>query len=502
MKFFWVSGFIFVLLFSVLLSLRLDLFNKIFPKPENLTNTSFAPLPDRDSWMNIFQNNRKIGFSHTIISKSENGHRLEEVVFMRIDTLGMIHDINLRTAGVLNSDFTLASFDFEMNSGKFRFNVRGTFSDDVLSVTTQSVGAKRSFDIKVKQKPYLAAGMMEAASLSGLNPGDELTFPMFDPATMGQAPVRIKVIGQENISVLGVSTPAKIVSMGFKGITQKAWIDSKGEVLKEESLLGIRLEKTTRAGALFGIPVESSEDLTKVASVPSNMTIENPESLNSLIVEISGVQYDSVDLDGGRQTLKDNVLFVEKESLADLPSMMDVSNLPEIEKRLLKPSPFIQSDHQKIRSLAKEIVSGDDSPLEQAKNLVSWVYKNIEKRPVISLPDALSTLENKRGDCNEHAVLFAALTRAAGFPAGVETGLVYLNGRFYYHAWNVIYLGRWITVDSLFNQVPADVTHIRFSGGTPEQQLDLLNVIGKVKLKVTLNPDFIGKRRTHQRIEK
>jgi transglutaminase-like putative cysteine protease len=112
-----------------------------------------------------------------------------------------------------------------------------------------------------------------------------------------------------------------------------------------------------------------------------------------------------------------------------------------------------------------------------------WVYDNIEKRPVVSLPDALSTLDNRVGDCNEHAVLLAALARAAGIPARIETGLVYLNGRFYYHAWNLLYIGNWITADAVFGQLPADVTHIRFATGS-QQQFNLLGVIGKVKIAV------------------
>jgi transglutaminase-like putative cysteine protease len=122
--------------------------------------------------------------------------------------------------------------------------------------------------------------------------------------------------------------------------------------------------------------------------------------------------------------------------------------------------------------------------LVKAQKIVKWINANIEKRPVISLPDAISTLENKAGDCNEHAVLMAALSRAAGIPAKIESGLVYLNGRFYYHAWNLLYLGRWVTVDPLFGQIPADVTHIRFSSGDPKEQLVLMGIIGKVKLKV------------------
>ena len=110
--------------------------------------------------------------------------------------------------------------------------------------------------------------------------------------------------------------------------------------------------------------------------------------------------------------------------------------------------------------------------------------QNIEKRPVLSLPDALSTLENRVGDCNEHAVLLAALARAAGIPCRIEAGLVYMKERFYYHAWNLVYLGRWITVDALFGQIPADVSHIRFVTGSPRQQLDLMGIIGKVKIRV------------------
>jgi len=88
------------------------------------------------------------------------------------------------------------------------------------------------------------------------------------------------------------------------------------------------------------------------------------------------------------------------------------------------------------------------------------------------------------GDCNEHAVLLAAFCRAAGIPAQVEAGLVFMKGSFYYHAWNVIYLGKWITVDALMNQMPADPTHIRIVRGEPDRQIDLIGVIGKINIKV------------------
>jgi transglutaminase-like putative cysteine protease len=80
--------------------------------------------------------------------------------------------------------------------------------------------------------------------------------------------------------------------------------------------------------------------------------------------------------------------------------------------------------------------------------------------------------------------LLAALARAAGIPAQVEVGLVYQRGRFYYHAWNVLFIGTWVTADAVMDQMPADVTHIRFARGEVDQQIDLIGVIGKVRLTV------------------
>ena len=123
-------------------------------------------------------------------------------------------------------------------------------------------------------------------------------------------------------------------------------------------------------------------------------------------------------------------------------------------------------------------------PLSQAQNLVRWVHDTLEKRPVLSVPTALETLRQEAGDCNEHAVLLAALARAIGIPARVEAGLVYLDGRFYYHAWNSLFLGEWITADPLMNQLPADVTHIRMVRGEGSGQADLLGAIGNLSIKL------------------
>jgi transglutaminase/protease-like cytokinesis protein 3 len=108
----------------------------------------------------------------------------------------------------------------------------------------------------------------------------------------------------------------------------------------------------------------------------------------------------------------------------------------------------------------------------------------LEKAPTVSMPTALEALENKKGDCNEHAVLFTALARAAGLPARVAAGVVYLDRAFYYHAWAEVWLGQWVAVDPVFHQFPADATHIKFVEGGPEHHMALLKVIGQVGMEI------------------
>jgi len=481
---FWVLGTIFVLGFITLFMIRLNLLQKLFFRPQTLSVSAIKSPGDKDTWMNIVQNNRKIGFSHSRFSAEPDGYRLQETVLMRINTMGMVQDINLKTIGRLNPDFSLAEFDFKIKSGRFSFNVNGAVSGEVLTVRTMSAGTGRQTEIPLQAKPYLLPAITAAMSATELKTGDKYTFDIFDPATMGQTPVIVDVIGMEDLQIAGEIQSATKVALNFKGTSLLAWIGEHGDVLKEKGILGLQLEKTTRDDALRDLAQAPSADLTQIASVASNVLLEDLDRLSALRVEIGGIPIQSVQLTGGRQTVKANILTIEKETTANLSTDIGEQNLQHLEKIFLKPGPFIQSDDPKIQALAQEITGNHTAPLEKIRMLVDWVYKNIDKRPVLSLPDALSTLENRVGDCNEHAVLLAALARAAGIPCRVEAGLVYLKGSFYYHAWNLVYLGRWITVDAVFNQIPADVSHIRLATGSLNQQLDLMGVIGKLQLKI------------------
>ncbi|MBW1697475.1 MAG: transglutaminase domain-containing protein [Deltaproteobacteria bacterium] len=482
MKGFWIGGILCAVLFATLFSIRLELFDVFNKNPQLKSTQPITSITERDVWMNIFQRDRKIGFSYSTLRKMQNGYWLQETVFIRINTLGMAQNLRLLTKARLLPDFSLSSFDFHMNSSLFWFHVNGFFSKNYLKGQLETASEKKNFELNVKRPIYLFSTLVEAALASDLQPADQTRLFIFDPASMEPVPVEIKLAGTEEIYVMGQKKLARKVNYSFKGFTQTAWIGKNGEILRESGFLGLRLERTTRAEALDSPRIETSEDLTKLASVPTNRVIHNPGQLQMLSVRIDGIPMEGFFLDGGRQVLDDNMLTVTKESL-EKPRFKEP--LPaDRGLQFLKPSALIQSDHAKIRALAASIVNPTDRPVEKAKKLLSWVYRNIQKRPVLSIPDALSTLKHKMGDCNEHAVLLAALSRAAGIPAKIEVGLTYLNKRFYYHAWNLLYTGQWVTADAAMGQIPADVTHLRFFSGNDPSFLDLVGMIDRVKITV------------------
>ncbi len=484
MLFFWIAAVLSGLLFGVLFAKRSNWFSTGVMDPSTTSLSSVGYAADRNTWKNVYQNGNKIGVSHSTFTRTENGYQLHETLYLRINTMGMIQNISLDTNGKLNPDFSLSAFDFEISSGRFRFTATGSVSNDTLTIITSTAGSARKSTIKLQKKIFLTAGIIDAVMASDLTPEGVLAVDVFDPASMSQVPVRVKIIGYEQISIMDKVQKAKKISLNFKGVTLFAWVSDEGEILKEQGLLGISLEKTNREQALSGLPIQASQDLTQIASVPANITIDNAQQLDKLSVKISGISFQNINLDGGRQTFKNNILTVTRETLSDDLSAAGTGDFMTVQSKYLKPSAFIQSDHPNIRNLARKIVAPSDPPLMKVQKIVGWIHQNIEKRPVLSLPDALSTLKNRVGDCNEHAMLLSALTRAVGIPSRIETGLVYLNGRFYYHAWNALFLGRWITADSLFGQIPADVTHLRFSSGAQSLGLDILTIIGKVDLHI------------------
>ena len=483
MKRFWGAAVVCLLIFSALLAVRMGLFDTL--RGRGNTTPGTAAVANHDTWMNVLQNGQKIGYSHSTLTKQTSGYRLDETLEMQLNIMGFGQQVNMTTQADLNPDMTLSTFDFSIYSGAFRFAATGMMKGrHTLAVDMTIGGEHRRQDIDIPTRPYLSSGIIYAAAKKKrLQAGDRFSFDIFDPATLGRAPVTIDVIGKETINNMGMPTRTTKLDIDFKGSRETAWVDDNGEIIKEVGIMGMTLERTSRDDALKSAGGALGPDMLNLASIPCNVAIDDPAALHRIEIRITGIDTADLDLNGGRQTLKGDRLTVTKEATADIGAIKRIPD-PEAFADTLAPGPFVQSRDPKITSLVRTLVSPNATLLANARKIYEWVHKNIQKMPVISVPDALSTLENRMGDCNENAVLVAAMARAAGIPAQIESGLVYLRGRFYYHAWDRLYVGKWITVDATFGQFPADVTHLRLVSGTMANQLDLVPVIGRIKLTV------------------
>lgn len=467
----WTIGIFSGMLFIFLMSIRLD----IWPVRQDALRPEPSEIMEKESWMDIYRHNEKIGYSHRRLKKINDGFKLQENTRLKLNIMGMIQDIQITTTADLNANHSLAAFTFDLNSGPFDFAVRGKVQNNVLKIFMED----RELDIPLHEPIFLLSSVLNPATVKALPIGRTADFEVFDPSTLGKRQVRITRIGRETVDITGQSVSAERFTMETLGMIQSAWINDDGETIAETGPMGIRLTKSDRQKSSQGFSDAKSTDLAELFSIAANISLTDQENLSRLTLSINGA-HENFFLDGGRQTLKGSLLTIVRENPASLSSKEPETDIA----RFLAPSLQIRSDHPLIQKKAARISAGINQTLQKAEKIKTWIFTHIKKRPVLSLPDAVKTLENGVGDCNEHAVLFAALARAAGIPAQVEVGLVHIDGRFYYHAWNVVYADGWITVDALMNQMPADVTHIRLIRGDIADQLSLIHAIGQIQLKL------------------
>ena len=267
----------------------------------------------------------------------------------------------------------------------------------------------------------------------------------------------------------------------FSGARINSWLDDEGNVIKEESPAGFVFIQEPEYKAKT-LAAESTEILSALAVKPGAAMPDNLAGQETMRYRLTLPAGSDFNLDDGRQSFSKGVLTIKKETFA--VSADDIAtSCPEAADNLLA-SPYIQSAAVEIVAQSEQITSGLASARAKVEALADWVYGELEKRPVLGIPDALTTLQSRIGDCNEHASLFAALSRAAGIPTKIVAGVVFHKDAFYYHAWNEVCLsGQWLSLDATTGQFPADLSHIKFVEGELSAQIQIGSLLGTLEIE-------------------
>jgi len=446
------------------------------------TGGSTVQLRPREEWMGIYWGGEKVGYSVSKIKKSRDGYQMDEQAVMDLTVMGTAQRIDTELTSLVDNAFTLRSFDFRMISNLFSFKAAGTVAGNRLQLELASGAGTKRTAIELEEAPCLAGTLKPLMLSEGLEVGKRLRYSIFDPVTMASAPVEIVVEGKENLEIRGRTIACYRLGSTFKGITLRSWIDEEGNTMREESPMGLMLIRESKVDALTGKWRGTKKDFITASAIP----VDNPiteDAPSYLRVRLQNCNLEGFDLSSERQVLQADTLEITREDLSALPGCAIPVGGKEMQE-YISPTPFIQSADPALRRQADEIIGEERDALRAARLIQQWVYRTIEKKPTLSIPSALDVLKLKVGDCNEHTVLFVALCRAAGIPSKFCAGLVYNQGSFYYHAWSEVFAGRWVSADPTLDQLPADATHIRLIEGGLDRQLEIIRLIGALKVEV------------------
>lgn len=446
-----------------------------------------------DQWMGIYFSDSPVGFVHTsvepyVFEKGGSGYRILNDTRMNFMLLRKSSRVRFEAEVFVDEGYRLRSFTSSLGSGGHEAAVSGkVLAEGFMEVEIESQGkiSKKKVELPGEEGVVVANILSPFHSFGELETGNSYTLKVFNPFSLQLESLELKVTGKENILYKGEEIETYVVRSGYRGLEQTSWVTPGGDIIKEETGMGwvLMKEDDSIAGRIRGQAYDKELELAELVSIPSN--VELRKGVESVKIMLAGVD-DGFDLESGRQKIigrKDGSWIIEIKS--ERINIEDALILPvDGMSEFLGPSDFIQSEDDEIRALARRIAGGEKNSLAAARKINKWVFDNIYKVPVVSIPSAIDVLKTREGDCNEHTVLFTALARAAGIPAKVNVGLAYNEGRFYYHAWPGVYVGRWVDMDPTFGQETADAGHIKLLEGDITRQLDIVKLLSKIELEV------------------
>jgi len=453
------------------------------PSPVTRVPVESEQPVEGDEWMGVFHGEEKVGYTHHAISPATEGFGFSEETLLRLTLMDAPQTVRTRLRGHVHADYSLKDVEFELSSGVANLSARGVVDGAQLRLTLRTGHETSEQVLPLAERLYLPSSLRAVLDAGALQPGKQVDVLTFDPTTLSNDRTRLTVVAREAVPHTAGKVEAWRVEEEFRSLKTTAWVDATGVVLREEGPMGLVLVRQTAEQALHeGWKAQNALDVMASTAVPVERSIDDARHRMTLRVRLSGIDVEKVPSDDEQQRAG-ATLTITRPAVTALGSYV----LPyggEDHAADMAATAFLQSTHPRVQSAARAALGTEHDAKRAVVALDDWVYEHLRKVPTVSIPNAVQVLDMGQGDCNEHAVLFAALARAVGLPARVVAGAVYLDGAFFYHAWCEVWLSRWVSVDPTFHQFPADATHIKFIVGGPEQQLAMMEVVGRLAIEV------------------
>ncbi len=484
--------------------------------PQKLAEAALRLSPSA-TYFSVEQGGKVIGFASTTIDTLPTEIDAVDYFVADFPVGGALERTSKRSVVKLSRGLSLKSFETQIDSRNPSIRTGGRADGDSAVVYAKYTGPAATDSQRVSvHGPVVLPPVIPIAIALGDKPkvGRSYALPTFDPATMNTAATTFKIDAEslftlvdsakydddkgEWVSVLTDTVRAWHATVpeakdGFAG-----WLDAQGRMVQVSQPDGITLRRTAYELAFENWRIARDRatasnagtgDILERTAIAAGAKFGRAKLL-SFTVELGGSNLKGYDLDGGRQHFSGDTLKVTREKNATIgvnqPGWREMhSKEMRVQfKHELAEEPLLQAHNPEIIRKALAIVGDERAPKAIAQKLHGWVSDSVAKVVTGGVPNALAVLHSMKGDCNEHTQLYVALVRSLGIPARVATGLLYVNGKFYYNAWAEVWLGDWVAVDPTFGEFPADAAHLRFVLGGLSRQSELLQLMGNLKIKV------------------
>jgi hypothetical protein len=427
-----------------------------------------------------YQNKECYKFSNEMIMKIQGDNN--NVAEFKIKSDSFV-DMNFRPIYMVENKF---------NSGQTRSSYV-TISDDEITFKIALNNEKPEIT-KIKKDKDLSYGSdgFVLKSMGLLKVGAEASFKIISIDSKSISTETIKILREEKIKVNNEEIDTYYIestNSETPGDTTQINIDKDGcaVILK---MSGIELRRTNKSQAK-----EMAKPARLSSYIDTNARISATDAICQLKLImtfkemydnlISSNEYQDITIDKNKYAITLKSISCEVKNPLKLP----VSD--ESVKKYLSPSVVVQSNDTAIVAQAKEIVKDEKDSLRATQLICEWVFKNLKiGNSTVAEKSAIETLRDKSGDCTEYAVLLCALGRASGIPVRRIGGLVFDGLHFGYHAWDEVYLGKWIPVDATRNRVGIPAGYIKLGEteeGEKENKITLLKIVkmvGNVSIEI------------------
>jgi transglutaminase-like putative cysteine protease len=350
-----------------------------------------------------------------------------------------------------------------------------------------------------------------------LKSGDTFSFLTFEPTITTIVTLRGKVGEEEEVTTMQGKkvkllrvevVPDKVEKTDQKpiqlpGTTQ--WLDKEGSIVRRQMLLEglgtIVTQRSTREICMA--PVETPKvDLADQVSIRLNRTIPNAHDTRTVTFRVTVKGDDdpeTVLAQDARQKVK-NVKGSSFDLLVKAVRAPEKVADPEAETKAdyLKSCYYLNSDDAKVKELAAKAIGEEKDPLKKARRIESWVHDNMRGDNTAGFEPADRVAKKLAGDCRQHALLTAAMCRAAGVPSRTAVGLVYATDAkdkpiLAYHMWTEVWAkGQWLAIDATLGQGSIGAAHVKIADHSWAGVTDLSPILPVQRAMGKLSFEVIG----------